>query len=99
MVAAVLAEIYLALFPLYVARFLGAFFGTISLLILLLFFYYFAILLFLGAEVNAFVKGVRETPTDLVTMVHIMTSRPPLSEQAVQQEAATFHKDVKPEEI
>lgn len=98
-VAAVLLEIYLALFPLYVARFLGAFFGTISLLILLLFFYYFAILLFLGAEVNAFVKGVRATPTDLVTMVHIMTSRPPLSEQAVQQEAATFHKDVKPEEI
>jgi membrane protein len=57
--------LYLALFPLHVTRFLGAFFGAFSLPILLLLFYYFAVLLFLGAEVNAFVQGIRETPTDL----------------------------------
>jgi membrane protein len=93
-IAAVLLEIYLALFPLYVTRFLGAFFGAFSLLILLLFFYYFAVLLFLGAEVNAFVQGVREMPTDLVTMVHMMKRRLPTSEQAVQQEAAAPGADV-----
>jgi len=76
-VAAVLLEMYLALFPLYVTRFSGVFFGALSLLILLLFFYYFAVLLFLGAEVNAFVQEVRETPTDLVTMVHMMKRRLP----------------------
>jgi uncharacterized BrkB/YihY/UPF0761 family membrane protein len=35
-VAAVLLELYLALFPLYVTRFLGVFFGALSLLILLI---------------------------------------------------------------
>jgi membrane protein len=73
-VAAVLLELYLALFPLVVAHVLGIFAGTLGLLILLIFFYYFAVILFLGAEVNAYVKGIRETPHDLVTMVHVMTS-------------------------
>ena len=80
-VAAVLLELYLALFPLVVAHFLGIFAGTLGLLILLIFFYYFAVILFLGAEVNAFVKGVREMPHDLVTMVHMMTSHLPTSEE------------------
>jgi membrane protein len=91
-VAAVLLEIYLALFPLFVTHFLGIFAGTLGLLILLIFFYYFAILLFFGAEVNAFVKGVRDMPHDLVTMVHIMTT----SEQAIEQEAASSQKDGEP---
>src|SRR5579859_311541 len=92
-VAAVLLELYLSLFPLFVAHFLGIFAGTLGLLILLVFFYYFAMILFLGAEVNAYVKGVREMPHDLVTMVHIATSQLPASEQAVQQEAVASHKD------
>ena len=79
-VAAVLLELYLALFPLVVTHFLGIFAGTLGLLILLIFFYYFAVILFLGAEVNAFVKGVREMPHDLVTMVYIMTSHLPANE-------------------
>ena len=79
-VAAVLLELYLALFPLVVAHFLGIFAGTLGLLILLIFFYYFAVILFLGAEVNAFVKGVREMPHDLVTIVHMMTSHLPTNE-------------------
>jgi membrane protein len=73
-VAAVLLELYLALFPLVAAHVLGIFAGTLGLLILLIFFYYFAVILFLGAEVNAFVKGVRDMLHDLVTMVYLMTS-------------------------
>jgi membrane protein len=74
-VAAVLLEIYLLLFPLFVTHFLGAFSGAISILILLVFFYYFGVILFLGAEVNAFAEGIRETRYDLVTMVY-KTSNP-----------------------
>ncbi|HZO74504.1 MAG TPA: YhjD/YihY/BrkB family envelope integrity protein [Ktedonobacteraceae bacterium] len=73
-VAAILLELYLALFPLFVAHFLGIFAGTLGLLILLIFFYYFAVILFLGAQVNAYVKGIREMPHDLVTLVYMVTN-------------------------
>jgi membrane protein len=95
-VSAVLLELYLALFPLFVARFLGFFAGALGLLILLIFFYYFAVILFLGAEVNAYVKGVREMPHDLVTMVYLVTSLLSANEQAVQQETAASQKDREP---
>jgi membrane protein len=98
-VAAVLLELYLALFPLVVAHFLGIFAGTLGLLILLIFFYYFAMILFLGAEVNAFVKGVREMPHDLITMVHMMTSKPPRSAEAIKEHAAAPHSSEVPEDI
>lgn len=99
-VASVLLELYLALFPLYVAHFLGIFSGALGLLILLIFFYYFALILFLGAEVNAFfAQGVRVTPQDLVTMVHAMTSHLPTSEEAVHEQASASHKDEPPKEI
>jgi membrane protein len=84
-VAAILLEIYLALFPLFVSHFLGAFSGAISILILLVFFYYFGVLLFLGAEVNAMTAGIRSTPYDLVTMVHNVTHPDP--------EPAPAHKE------
>src|SRR5436305_2612698 len=54
LVAAVLLEMYLTLFPLYVTYFLGIFAGALGLLILLLFFYSFALILFIGAEVKAY---------------------------------------------
>jgi hypothetical protein len=39
------------------------------------FFYYFAVILFLGAEVNAFyTEGKRAAPSDLATLVHRTTS-------------------------
>lgn len=81
-IAAVLLELYLLLFPLYVSRFLSSFAGTLGLLILLIFFYYFAMILFLGAEVNAFTQGVRETPYDLATMVHVVTNSPEMKNGA-----------------
>jgi membrane protein len=40
------------------------------LLILLSFFYYFAFLLLLGAEVNSWLAGYRETPEDVPTLLH-----------------------------
>ncbi|HLV98304.1 MAG TPA: YihY/virulence factor BrkB family protein [Ktedonobacterales bacterium] len=40
------------------------------LLILLSFFYYFAFLLLLGAEVNSWLAGYRETPADVPTLLH-----------------------------
>lgn len=96
-VAAALLEAYLVLFPLYVAHFLGVFAGALGLLILLIFFYYFALILFLGAEVNAFfAEGIHTTPYDLVTMVHMVTSHYPTSETDLQEQAATSHKRKEP---
>jgi len=76
-VAAVLLQIYLILFPLYASHFLTGYAGqALSLFILLIFFYYFAIILLLGAEVNAFfLEGLHATPGDLVTLVHATASK------------------------
>jgi membrane protein len=93
-VAAIALQAYLILFPLYVTHFLNNYTGTISLIILLVFFYYFAVILLLGAEVNAFFsEGVKATPTDLVTMLHLTTSHLPKDRQKKQEQAAQSHKD------
>jgi len=99
-VATVLLELYLVLFPLYVTTFLGNFGRAVGVLILLIFFYYFALILFLGAEVNAFFAGrVRSTPYDLATMVHLFTSHLATSEEDVKEQAASDHKHEEPKEI
>ena len=87
-VAAVLLQIYLILFPLYASHFLTGYAGrALSLFILLIFFYYFAIILLLGAEVNAFfLQGLRATPGDLVTLVHATTSKDLKLAQAMADE-------------
>lgn len=95
LVAAIALDIYLTLFPLYV-HFVGngpaATLGTGILL--LIFFYYFALILLIGAQVNAFfAEGVKATPVDLVTLVHITTSHLPKSEEDKQQQAAASHKE------
>ncbi len=96
-VATILLELFLVFFPLYVAHFLGVFAGTVGLLLLLIFFYYFAVILFLGAEVNAFfTEGIRKTPHDLVTIVHLATSHDPTREEDLQEQAAASHKHNKP---
>ena len=54
-VAAIALEVFLALFPLYIAHFMGSYTGTAGfVLILLVFFYYFAVILLIGAEINAY---------------------------------------------
>jgi len=77
-VASVLMEIYLTLFPLYVSHFLTGYAASISsVIILLIFFYYFAVILLLGAEVNAFFsEHVKATQTNIVTMVYLSTVPP-----------------------
>jgi YihY family inner membrane protein len=94
LVAAVALQLYLTLFPLYVTHFLNTYAGPISLVILLVFFYYFAVILMLGAEVNAyFLEKVRVTPTDPVTMMYLMTSQLPKSGSEKQEQAAQGYKD------
>jgi membrane protein len=69
--AAILLELFLILFPLYVAHFLTGYAASIgTVIILLIFFYYFAIILLLGAEVNAFFgEGITNPASDVVTLV------------------------------
>src|SRR2546421_2102833 len=96
LVAAIALDIYLTLFPLYVQHFLasGPAASLGSAIFLLIFFYYFAIILLIGAEVNAFfLEGVRATPVDLITLVHITTSHLPKSKEDKEQQAAASHKD------
>ncbi len=71
LLAAVLTQIYLSLFSLYAAHFLNGLGGQIGFAIILVtFFYYFAVILLLGAEVNAFFgEKIRSAPADLVTLV------------------------------
>ena len=92
--AAILLQIYLILFPLYASHFLTGYAASISsIIILLIFFYYFAVILFLGAEVNAFFgEGITSTPTDLVSLVHISTSHLPKTVTEKEKQAAPSHK-------
>ncbi|MFL5656194.1 MAG: YihY/virulence factor BrkB family protein [Ktedonobacteraceae bacterium] len=96
LVAAIALDIYLTLFPLYVQHFLasGPAASLGSAIFLLIFFYYFAIILLIGAEVNAFfAEGVKATPVDLVTLVHITTSHLPKTKEDKDQQAAASHKE------
>jgi membrane protein len=102
LVAAILLQLFLILFPFYVAHFLSS--GPIAqagaFIILLVFFYYFAVILFLGAEVNAyFSEGIRATPYDLPTLVHMITSHLLTSEKDVREQAAATHKQEPPKVI
>ena len=75
--ASVLLVLFLQLFPLYTSNFLKGYSGAIGLaVIIVLFFYYFAVILMLGAEVNAFFfEHVQPIPNDLVTFVSTMAGK------------------------
>ncbi|TMD63014.1 MAG: YihY/virulence factor BrkB family protein [Chloroflexi bacterium] len=98
-VAAVLLQIFLTLFPFYAARFLGGYAGQAGFaVILIVFFYYFAVILLLGAEINAFfAERIQATPDNLAVMVHKMTSHEPKTQQEIKQQAPPSHKDERPE--
>lgn len=68
-VAAVVLQVMLLLFPLYIQFFTRGYTGQITLiLVMLAFFYLFAFIILLGAEVNAYyVEGIRPNSTDLMT--------------------------------
>lgn len=69
--SAVLIQLFLAFFPFYVTHFMGNYTGEAGFaVIFLLFFYYFAVILLLGAEINAyFAEGIQPLPTNIATML------------------------------
>ncbi len=74
-VAAVALQLFISVvFPFYSTHFLGNYTGQAGLaVVLLVFFYYFAVILLLGAEVNAFFsEKVKPLPNDLATFVSTM---------------------------
>ena len=101
LIAAILLEIYLQLFPLYVTHFLGSYTGNIALVVVLLFFfYYFAVILMIGAEINAYyAEGIQVTPDNLAVIVHKYTSHLATSEKDLQQQAPPSYRGTEPEEI
>ena len=74
-VGALLLLAYEALFPLYQQHFVRAEnYGSIAVfaVAILLFFYYLALILLLGAEINSWAAGQRETAADIPGMLHAM---------------------------
>lgn len=85
LLSAVLLELFLALFPLYITHFMGSYIGTAGFaVILLVFFYYFAVILLLGAQINAyFAEHIQPLPNNLAAVLHDATEKhaaPPASE-------------------
>ncbi|GHO50059.1 YihY/virulence factor BrkB family protein [Ktedonospora formicarum] len=78
--------LFLLLFPLYARFGLSSYTGQVGFaVILLIFFYYFALILMIGAEINAFFsEGVHPIPNNLVTfistMAHALNEDRPASE-------------------
>lgn len=96
LVAAVAMEIFLVIiFPFYATHFLGGYAGQIGFaVVLLIFLYYFAVILMLGAEVNAFFfEKVRPLPNDLATFVSTMAGKLNRDIPPTELEA---HLDTKP---
>ena len=72
-VAAALLLVYELLFPLYTTFILNpGNYGTIAgfAVVILVFFYYLAFILLLGAEINSWVAGQRETASDVPGILH-----------------------------
>ena len=69
LVSTVAMQLGLQLFPLYANSFLNSYIGQVGfVVIMLLFFYLFALVLLLGAEVNAFyAEGIHVPKSDLIT--------------------------------
>jgi membrane protein len=78
LIAAIALELFITIvFPFYTAHFMRNYIGQAGFaVILLVFFYYFAVILILGAEINAFfLEKVRPLPNDLATFVSTMAGR------------------------
>jgi YihY family inner membrane protein len=92
LVAAVLLELFLAIFPFYVTHFMRSYTGVAGFaVIFLLFFYYFAVILLLGAQVNAyFCEHVGPLPDALaVVLQNTIGQHPAGTIDAVLEQAAT----------
>jgi YihY family inner membrane protein len=69
--AAILLDIFVILFPLYIRLFMGSFVGIIGFAVILItFFYYFSLILILGAQINSyFFEHIQPLPDGLGTFV------------------------------
>jgi uncharacterized BrkB/YihY/UPF0761 family membrane protein len=69
LMATVAMQLFLQLFPIYTARFLGSYIGEVGFVLILLLFVYVSVLILLfGAEVNAFfAEEIRVPKNDLIT--------------------------------
>ena len=74
--AAIVTQAYLQLFPWYVTHFLSGYTGTVGFaIIFIFFFYFFAVILLGGAEINAFyAQGKRAIPENMAGLVHMTTT-------------------------
>lgn len=96
LVSAFALELFITIvFPFYITHFMGNYAGQAGLaVILLVFFYYFAVILMLGAEVNAYFFGkVQPLPNDLATFVSTMAGT--LNKDTPETETPS-HSDPKP---
>ncbi len=76
LLAAIVTQAYLQLFPWYVTHFLSGYTGTVGFaIIFIFFFYFFAVILLGGAEINAFyAQGKRAIPENMAGLVHSATN-------------------------
>jgi membrane protein len=76
LLAAIVTQAYLQLFPWYVTNFLSGYTGTVGFaIIFIFFFYFFAVILLGGAEINAFyAQGKRAIPENMAGLVHAATN-------------------------
>lgn len=77
LLSAVLLQLFLAVFPLYLTHWMGSTPGVAGFaVILLVFFYYVAVILLLGAEFNAYVvEHIQPLPQDLAAVLHDSVGR------------------------
>jgi YihY family inner membrane protein len=98
LLAAIVTQAYLQLFPFYATHFLGGYTGTVGFaIIFIFFFYFFAVILLGGAEVNAFyAQGKRALPENMAGLAHAITNdiRTPIDENGSQEISETPQKQV-----
>lgn len=89
LLAATALQIYLTLFPFYVTHFLSGYTGVIGLTVItMFFFYYFAVILLVGAEVNAFfAQGIPPLPENPARLIHQLTKAAPHSEKNTREQS------------
>src|SRR5947207_247615 len=99
LVSAITLQLFITIvFPFYTTRFMSNYAGQAGFaVILLVFFYYFAVILILGAEINAFfLEKVRPLPNDLATFVSTMAGK--LNRDIPETEAPS-HVDPQPTDL
>ncbi len=98
-ISAISLELFITIiFPFYTTYFMRNYVGQAGFaIILLVFFYYFAIILILGAEINAFfLEKVRPLPNDLATFVSTMAGK---LNRDIPETEAPLHVDSRPTDL